>query len=550
MNHAQQILTILYELAMAIGSEVSVRPLLTRTLQQLLYHTSFPAGVVFLDLPSDTGAATVETRLETVIGDFELGASIGKNLMLPAALLRGGAELREDPDLLAALSGKRNTYAAFLRLPIDRNSVILLLAPRIPHSELPLTRIFQPVMANLAKAILLCRHHDAYTAGLVSERDVAWENLRKVNRALKTLSSGNEVLVRASEEATLLQEMCRVVVDVGGYHAAWVGYAQNDEQKSVRPMAQYGLAAEHLGKQRYSWADDEFGRGPTGAAIRGGQPQVIADAYADPSFAPWRGAGTERCCASLLALPLIDNEGHAFGALTIGAAEVKEFHEEEVRLLRELANDLSYGIVNLRSRAERQRSAEQLYQGLEDTIQAISATVEMRDPYTAGHQQRVAKLAAAIATELGMTPEQVHGIHLACSVHDIGKIGIPAEILNKPTRLTEIEMRIVQAHATMGFNILKDVQFPWPVSDIAHQHHERMDGSGYPQGLKGEAICAEARIVAVADVVESMASHRPSRPGLGIPAALDEIVRNRATLYDAQAVDACCRLMERGFKFE
>ncbi|HLY96811.1 MAG: HD-GYP domain-containing protein, partial [Sideroxydans sp.] len=462
MNHEQQILTILYEMAMAIGSEVSVRPLLTRTLQQLLYHTSFPAGVVFLDMSPDTGAASVEARLEVVIGDFELGERAGRTLMLPAALLRGGHELREDPALLASLSGKGNAYSAFLRLPIDGNGVILLLAPGIPHTELPITRIFQPVMANLARAILLCRHHDAYTAGLVTERDVAWQNLRRVNRALKTLSSGNEVLVRATDETALLQEMCHVVVEAGGYRVAWVGYAQHDEQKSVRPMAQHGIEADYLARLRYSWADDEFGLGPTGAAIRSGEPQVIADAYTDPRFAPWRAAAIEIGCASILALPLTDSEGHTFGAITIDAAETNAFDEEEIRLLRELASDLSYGIINLRHRAESRRSAERLYKGLEDAIEAIAAMVEMRDPYTAGHQRRVAQLAAAIATQMGLPPQRVHGIRLAGTVHDVGKIGVPAEILSKPGTLSPIEFNLIKAHATVGYEILKDVEFPWP----------------------------------------------------------------------------------------
>lgn len=550
MNREQQILTILYEMAMAIGGEVSVKPLLTRTLQQLLYHTSFPAGLVFLELPPDTGSSTVDARLEVVIGDFELGESAGHTLKLPAALLRGGHELREDPALLASLPGKGNAYSAFLRLPIDGNGVILLLSPKVPHTELPLTRIFQPVMANLAKAILLCRHHEAYTAGLVTERDVAWESLRKVNSALKTLSSGNEVLVRATEENALLQEMCRVVVDVGGYRVAWVGYAQQDEQKSVRPMAQHGLDAGRFGRLRFSWADDEFGIGPTGAAIRSGEPQVIADAYTDPRFAPWRAAAIESGCASILALPLMDSDGHAFGAITIDAAETNAFDEEEIRLLRELANDLSYGIVNLRNRAERRRNAAQLYKGLEETIQAIAATVEMRDPYTAGHQRRVAQLACAIARKMGVDDARIEGIRLGATIHDIGKIGVPAEILSKPSQLSPVEFQIVREHAAMGFDILKDITFPWPIAEIAHQHHERIDGSGYPQGLKGEGIYLEARIVAVADVVESMASHRPYRPSLGFPTALEEIVGNRGVLYDAQVVDACLQVLDGGFQFQ
>lgn len=549
MNHEQQILTILYQMAMAIGGEVSLKPLLTRTLQQLLYHTSFPAGVVFLDLSPDTGAATVEAKLEAAVGDFDLGERIGHTLTLPAALLRGSPEVREDPALLASLSEKGAAYSAFLRLPIDHNGVILLLAPKAPHTELPLTRIFQPVMANLAKAILLCRHHEAYTAGLVTERDVAWENLRKVNRALKTLSSGNEVLVRGTEEIALLQEMCRIVVDVGGYRLAWVGYAQHDEQKSVQPMAQHGLEADYLGKMHFSWGEDEFGLGPTGAAIRSGEPQVIADAYTDPRFAPWRAQAIENGCASILALPLIDGEGHAFGALTIDAAEANAFDEEEVRLLRELTNDLSYGIVNLRNRAERRRSAELLRKGLEDAIQAISSTVEMRDPYTAGHQQRVAQLAEAIAVKLGLSPDRVHGIRLAGIIHDLGKIGVPAEILSRPGRISDLEFSLIKQHPAIGYEILKDVEFPWPIAEMVRSHHERLDGSGYPDGLKGGQILFDTRIITVADVVEAMSSHRPYRPGLGMQAALNEIAANRGVLYDEQVVDACRQVIDEGFEF-
>ena len=550
MNREQQILTILYQMAMTIGSEVSLKPLLTKTLQQLLYHTSFPAGLIFLDLPSDTGAATVEARLEVAIGDFELGESVGHAVKLPAALLRGGAELSEDPALLASLSGTGNTYSAFLRLPIDHNGVILLLSPRIPHTELPLTHIFQLVMANLSRAILLCRHHDAYTAGLVTERDVAWESLHKVNRALKTLSSGNEVLIRATEETALLQEMCRIVVDEGGYRVVWVGYAQQDAQKSVQPVAQHGIDADRLAKLRFSWAEDEYGHGPTGAAIRSGEPQVIADAYTDPRFAPWRAAAVESRCASILALPLTDGDGHVFGALTINAAEANAFDEEEIRLLRELANDLSYGIVNLRNRIERRRSAERLYKGLEDAIQAIASTVEMRDPYTAGHQRRVAQLAEAIAIKLGLAQERIHGIRLASTVHDVGKVGVPSEILSKPGELTPIEFNLIKLHPGIGYEILKDIEFPWPIAQMVHSHHERQDGSGYPNGLKGEEISLDTCIIAVADVVEAMSSYRPYRPGLGMQAALDEIVSNRGVLYDAQVVDACHQVMDAGFKFK
>jgi PAS domain S-box-containing protein len=190
---------------------------------------------------------------------------------------------------------------------------------------------------------------------------------------------------------------------------------------------------------------------------------------------------------------------------------------------------------------------QMLEQALEGTIHTVSMAVELRDPYTAGHQRRVAELSCAIAERMGLDEERIRGIRLGATIHDIGKIGIPAEVLSKPSRLTDIELRIVQEHARMGYDILKDVRFPWPVADITFQHHERMDGSGYPQGLKGEEISLEARIVAVADVVESMATHRPYRPALGITAAREEIVAGRGTLFDAQVVDACLQALDDGF---
>ena len=177
------------------------------------------------------------------------------------------------------------------------------------------------------------------------------------------------------------------------------------------------------------------------------------------------------------------------------------------------------------------------------------SAVEARDPYTAGHQLRSADLARAIATEMGLPPKKIEGIRMAGSIHDIGKLSIPAEILSKPTKLSEIEFSLIKEHVRRGFEMLKDVESPWPMAEIVYQHHERMDGSGYPRNLKGEEILVEARILAVADVVEAMASHRPYRPGLGIDVTLNEIEKNRGTLYDADAVDACLRLFrEKGFK--
>jgi len=226
--------------------------------------------------------------------------------------------------------------------------------------------------------------------------------------------------------------------------------------------------------------------------------------------------------------------------------------------LEELAGDLAFGITTLRTRVERDRMTyahlhheEILRKSLEESIQAIVATVELRDPYTAGHQKRVASLAVAIASDLGLPKEEVHGIHLAASIHDLGKIRVPAEILSKPSKLYDMEFMLIKAHAQAGYDILKGIEFPWPIANMVLQHHERLDGSGYPQGLKGDQILLGSRIIAVADVVEAMASHRPYRAALGIDVALAEIEKGRGTAFDPAVVDACLKLFREGrFAFQ
>ena len=212
-----------------------------------------------------------------------------------------------------------------------------------------------------------------------------------------------------------------------------------------------------------------------------------------------------------------------------------------------------YEDITERKQAEKQLqdTLESLRKAVGATMQVMVAAVETRDPYTSGHQKRSADLARAIAAEMGLPPEKIEGIRMAGSIHDIGKLSIPAEILSKPTKLSEIEFSLIKEHAKKGYEMLKDVESPWPLAEIVRQHHERIDGSGYPRNLKGDDILIEARILSVADVVEAMASHRPYRPGLGIDAALNEIEKNRGILYDNVVADACLRLFrEKGFKLE
>ena len=211
-----------------------------------------------------------------------------------------------------------------------------------------------------------------------------------------------------------------------------------------------------------------------------------------------------------------------------------------------------YQDITQRQQAEQKikQGYEKLQRTMEATIHTISKIIETKDPYTAGHQYRVSQLAARIAKELKFCPDKLEGIRIASLVHDIGKISIPAEILSKPTELNEIEYSLIKDHSRIGADILKTIDFPWPVAEIILQHHERLDGSGYPQGLKGDEILPEAKIIGVADVVEAMSSHRPYRPALGIDKALEEISQNKGILYDPEVVDTCIKLFkEKEFKF-
>ena len=400
----------------------------------------------------------------------------------------------------------------------------------------------------------------SYLIGLfrdITERRRAEAALHKSNRALKALSAGNTVLIHATDEDRLLRDMCRVLIEQGGYRLAWIGFVEQDAAKSVRPMAHAGLDEGYVEALKVTWADSDRGRGPTGTAVRSGKTQLIQDIPADPVFAPWREEAIRRGYKAKISLPLRDDD-EVFGALSIYSAEVNAFTKEEIALLEELADDLAFGILTLRTRAERDRLQEQhlraverLKQALVGTIQAVAATVEKRDPYTAGHQQRVAQLCVAIGQELGLDPERVEGLRLGALIHDIGKIYVPAEILNRPGRLTAAEFEIIKSHPQVGYDIIKDVKFSWPIAEMILQHHERQDGSGYPHGLKGEAIVHEARILAVADVIEAMSAHRPYRPARGVGPALEELRQNRGRYYDPEAVDACIKVFQRDkFQFD
>ena len=253
---------------------------------------------------------------------------------------------------------------------------------------------------------------------------------------------------------------------------------------------------------------------------------------------------------AMLALPMLVRD-EVIGLAEFFDRRARTFTTAEIELSQTLANQAAIALENAWAQEELQRSFEKLQRTLEGTVNALVSAIEMKDRYTAGHQRRVAQLACAIASEMDLPEEQIEGLRMAGLIHDLGKINVPAEILSKPGRLNDIEYGLVKAHSETGYDVLKTIDFPWPVAQIVLQHHERMDGSGYPQGLSGDEILLEAKILAVADVVEAMASFRPYRPTLGIDKALEEISQNGGILYDPEVVGVCLKLFtEEGFEFE
>jgi HD-GYP domain-containing protein (c-di-GMP phosphodiesterase class II) len=380
----------------------------------------------------------------------------------------------------------------------------------------------------------------------IDERKQAQEVLHRTNRFLRILSRCNEALIQADDEQQLLQTMCRVVVEVGRFALAWVGYVEHAQTAVMRPQAWFGeKAADFVAGLDVVIADAAGDPGPISRALTTGKIQVIDDTTAMAAAIPWRARALDFGCRSAVSLPLAVAD-EILGTLNICSPEAGSFNANEVEILRELASDLSFGISTMRSRARELDGARKLGESLEATVRAVATTIEARDPYTAGHQMRVSHLARAIACDMGLPQEQVTGIQRGAEIHDIGKIKIPAEMLSRPGKINDLEYQMIQAHSQIGHDILRDIHFPWPIAAMVLQHHERIDGSGYPNGLKGEQILLEARIIAVADVVEAMMSHRPYRAGLGMEAAITEIQAGSGTAFDSRAVSACIKVLRSG----
>ena len=380
----------------------------------------------------------------------------------------------------------------------------------------------------------------------ITERRRNESRIQKLNSLLLTIRSINEYLLVAESEDKLFHYVCdtlKKLRDIAG-----VGIWLKHPDLVMELVAYAGIEDKMTASMKLRLDDPDLDHCVVGKAVREGRPIVLTDLKVNPVPGPLQKVVQMWQAEAGAAIPLI-SEGGIIGLLTVYSTRKDLFDEETVRFLAEVATDIAVGVRSLRLDKKLHATLANLRKSMDATVEAIAGIIELRDPYTGGHERHVAQLATAIGVEMGLPERQIEGLHVAGYLHDIGKIAVPAEILSKTGPLTEPEYKLVMQHPKAGYDILKNLDFPWPVALAVLQHHERMDGSGYPQGLKGDEIIIEARILAVSDVVSAMSSHRTYRAASDREAVRNEITANKGTRYDARVVDACLSLFEKGFQF-
>ena len=430
---------------------------------------------------------------------------------------------------------------AFLKIleeVIEKYKKGLLIAPQEPikEDEIYFAEYNKRLIKKLEKKMLDLEKSKKLTKHLFS--------------VLMAIRDVNRLIVRERNVNVILQETCNILVEARGYNAAWLGLLKDKKNFSMVVGSPLKEAVSRFCEQTMK---EDYPPCIKKVVIQK-TPFMVVDQSIECGGCPLKKEKL-RCKQSVLIC--IKRNHKCFGLLGIMLSPNVYVNDEEKELLEELTGDLAFCFQNIEleekhKQAEKkvQQSYKRLQKNMKDIIATIGKIAETRDPYTAGHQLNVSKLSTTIAQEMKLPLNKIEGIRIASLIHDIGKLSVPAEILVKPTKLTEIEFSLIKDHSQIGSDILKSIDFSWPVVKIILQHHERIDGSGYPRGLKGDEILLEAKIICVADVVEAMSSHRPYRPALGIDKALEEIFKNKNILYDPEVVDICLKLFkEKGFKF-
>jgi PAS domain S-box-containing protein len=460
-----------------------------------------------------------------------IGYSRAELIGMHQSMLHPEKELELSKAEFRKAAEQTSTHAGFHLLRKDGQSV-----PVIARSSKTVVLDGRPVV------IIVCRD--------ISELEEKEHLLAAQNWALAAYAFAALALGRIhSSEALLLKAICEAISHESIYVLAWVGIAEDGPDQKIRVAASAGEAVSYLDGLDLSWSEEEeWGKSPTGICIRTNTVQITGDTETSPAFALWHERARRFVIRSSVSIP-VRIEGSWHGALVVYAASPNAFETPAIEVLKHLAEQIVHAIHALNQGLALHAGEivlanvqKQLTDALSAMVAPIVLAMEMRDPYTAGHQGRVAEIAVAIGREMGWTEAQVQGLRVAAQVHDIGKISIPAEILTKPGKLNDAERGLINAHSEVGYTILKDIPFAWPIAEIVRQHHEKMDGSGYPRGLKVDEILPEAKVLAVADIVEAMASYRPYRPGIKLHLVLQQIEKDAGTLLDAEAVRVCLTL--------
>lgn len=383
----------------------------------------------------------------------------------------------------------------------------------------------------------------------VTGRQRAEIKVGNLNKLLRALTSSIRAMVRTGNRGAMAREVCHALVSEAGYRFAWIGELTEDPAEAVRVIAVAGEPIDHINEASAVYAPSARGNQAIKDSMQSGQPQLVRIGIANEVAGESGDDPATKSVGSFVTLPMITG-GRVASVLCIYSREPDAFPDQDLQYLQILATNLGRSMDTIdgwtryddaeRGRlAALQRSKESLLQ----LITSLSRLIAMRDPYTADHERRVASLARRVGRRLGMTDDKLEALEIAGILHDIGKSGIPSELLSKPGKLSNAEMMLIREHVRIGVEILEKISFDWPVATYVGQHHERLDGSGYPNGLTGDAILPESRILAVCDVAEAMLAHRPYRPGRPMEHVIKELTDGRGRRYDARAVDACLAIL-------
>ena len=445
--------------------------------------------------------------------------------------------------------GRARLELAF-QSPSENGITLRLSLTKRDESQIPVWLVLSRPYAFEGRRLLVFEVRNA-----AREQDME-ERLAAKRWALRAYAAAALTLVRAQSSETLLQQICEAITQDSPFLLASVAVVGPAPEYRLEIQAKAGTAVGYMdGIEISAAAGVEKGQGPGGEAFRTQRSQIVSDVATDPMYGPWRERALRHGIHCTMTVPFSIGPNQN-GLLGVYSANRNAFGQVVYEAFEHLAQEIGVGLHALRQREqmeqvrqEREAAQQQLTEAMVAAVGAIAGAVEVGDPFTAGHQRRVAKVACDLAAAMGWNAQQLRGLRMAAMVHDIGKLAVPQEILNKPGRLTPEEFERVKLHVEVGYQILKDIPFPWPVAETMRQHHEKLDGSGYPQGLNGDAILPGARVLAVADIVESMACERPYRRALGVEAALEE-VESLAALgkLDAEVVRVCAKMFrEQGY---